>query len=191
MDEFELFEKIKHRDRAAFDTLFRKYYTSLCRFSYSICVSKENAEESVQDMFFNLWEKAPLINVDSSLKAYLYTSTRNYTLNILKKQQTEQLRLSEYSEHNMQDEGNEKLSDAEIAQLIQSGINTLPDKCREIFILCKQEGLTYEEIAEYLEISKKTIDNQMGIALRKLRDFLHPRLKKLSVLLFFYLNFWG
>lgn len=190
MEEFELFERIKQRDRTAFDTLFRKYYAALCRFSYTICLSEDDAEESVQDMFINFWEKAPQINVSTSLKAYLYTSARNYTLNIIKKQQTEQYHLNEYVIEESDDQ-NEKMQDAEISRLIQSGVNTLPDKCREIFILCKQEGLTYEEIAEYLDISKKTIDNQMGIALRKLREYLSPKLRNLSVILIFLLQFLG
>ena len=185
MDEFELFEKVRQRDRMAFDSLFRKYYAALCRFSYAICLSKEDAEESIQDMFFNLWEKAPSLHIETSLKAYLYTSSRNYTLNTIKKRQTEQHHLNEYSEHEESHSTEEKIPDAEIGQLIQSGVNTLPEKCREIFTLCKYEGLTYEEIAEYLDISKKTIDNQMGIALRKLREYLHPKLKKILVILLF------
>lgn len=191
MDEFELFERIKQRDTTAFDILFRKYYTPLCRFSYTICLSQTDAEESVQDMFVNLWEKAPTVNIDTSLKAYLYRSARNYTLNILKKQQTEEHHLSQYAEIEEADEISEKTPDAEIGRLIQAGVNTLPDRCREIFVLCKQEGLTYEEIAEYLNISKKTIDNQMGIALRKLREYLYPMLKKISILLFFSTHLLG
>lgn len=191
MDEFKLFERIKQRDTTAFDILFRKYYTSLCRFSYTICLSQTDAEESVQDMFVNLWEKAPTVNIDTSLKAYLYRSARNYTLNILKKQQTEQHHLSQYADIEESNEISEKTPDTEIGRLIQAGVNTLPDRCREIFVLCKQEGLTYEEIAEYLNISKKTIDNQMGIALRKLREYLHPVLDKLSILLFFSAHLLG
>ena len=189
LSEFELFERVKQRDKTAFDTLFGKYYAALCRFSYAMCLSKEDAEESIQDMFVHLWEKAPAININTSLKAYLYTSARNYTLNTIKKQQTEQYHLNEYSGHEEPDEHNDKIPEAEIGRLIQSGVDTLPDKCREIFILCKHEGLTYEEIAEYLDISKKTIDNQMGIALRKLREYLQPKLKKLALILFLYLFF--
>ena len=163
----------------------------MCRFSYAICLSKEDAEESIQSMFVYLWEKAPAINVDISLKAYLYTSARNCTLNAIKKRQAELHHLNEYSEYDNSNEPEEMSSDAEIGQLIQSGVNTLPNKCREIFILCKQEGLTYDEIAEYLDVSKKTIDNQMGIALRKLREYLHPKLGKIMIILFFYFLLWG
>lgn len=191
MDEFELFERIKLRDRNAFNTFFRMFYTPLCRFSFAICLSQEDAEENVQEMFVQLWEKAPSIEIGTSVKAYLYTSTRNYTLNAIKKQQTELRHLNEYSGNENSHEQDEKVSDKEISRLIQSGVDTLPDKCREIFILCKQEGLTYEEIATYLNISEKTVDNQMGIALRKLRDFLRPQLKKISVTLLFYIIFWG
>lgn len=191
MDEFELFERIKQRDRFAFDTLFRKYYIPLCRFSFAMCLSHEEAEESIQEMFVRLWEKAPEIKIDISVKAYLYVSTRNYTLNTIKKRQTEQHYLAEYLEYTADCELDEKKSDTEISRLIQSGIDALPDKCREIFILCKQEGLTYEEISAYLHISEKTVDNQMGIALRKLRDYLHPKLQKLMATLFSYLFLWG
>jgi len=191
LNEFELFEKIKLREKIAFDTLFRRYYTSLCRFSYAMCLSQEDAEENVQNMFVHLWESAPAIEVHSSIKAYLYTSTRNYTLNSIKKRQTEVHHLNEYSDYKDSPEQDENISDVEISALIQRGVNTLPDRCREIFILCKQEGLTYEEIADYLNISKKTIDNQMGIALRKLRDFLYPKLQKLPIIPFFYIFFWG
>lgn len=191
MDEFELFERIKLRDKAAFDILFRKYYATLCRFSYAMCLSEEDAEECIQDLFVRLWEKSSVVNIEVSLKAYLYTSARNYTLNAIKKRQAERNCLNEYSENREPQEQDEKISEVEIGQLIQMGVNTLPEKCREIFILCKQEGLTYEEIAEYLNISKKTIDNQMGIALRKLRDYLQPRVKRLLIILLFYITFWG
>lgn len=187
MDDFDLFSRIKLRDREAFNTLFRKYYTPLCRFSFAICLSQEDAEESVQDMFVHLWEKAPALHIGTSVKAYLYTSTRNFTLNIIHKQQTEVRYLNEYAELANDYSSDEKVPDAELARFIQSGIEQLPDKCREIFILCKQEGLTYDEISTYLNVSGKTVDNQMGIALRKLREYLQPRLQKLLVLLLFYL----
>ncbi|MFV0537264.1 MAG: RNA polymerase sigma-70 factor [Dysgonomonas sp.] len=191
MNELELFERIKQRDKTALDILFRQYYTPLCRFSYAICLSKEDSEESVQDMFIHLWEKAPVVNIGTSLKAYLYTSARNYTLNLIKKQQTERNYMTQYSTDGSLQEQDEHVSEAEIGQLIQMGVSTLPEKCREIFILSKQEGLTYDEIAEYLDISKKTIENQMGIALRKLRDYLQPRVKKILMAVFIYITFWG
>ncbi|WP_291527903.1 RNA polymerase sigma-70 factor [Bacteroides sp. UBA939] len=181
--DFELFNSIRRRDRAAFDALFRKYYAPLCRFSFATCLSQEDAEENVQDMFVHLWEKAPVLNIDLSVKAYLYTSTRHYTLNAMQKQQTALHHLNEYSDYAESGEQDEKIPDTEIAELIRSGISTLPEKCREIFILCKQEGLTYEEISAYLNVSEKTIDNQMGIALRKLREYLRPKLNKLLITL--------
>ncbi len=191
MDEFELFEGIKQRDKTAFDILFRKYYAALCRFSYAMCLSEEDAEECIQDLFVHLWEKSPVVNIETSLKSYLYTSARNYTLNAMKKRQIERNYLNEYAENGSLQEQEENISEAEIGQLIQTGVDTLPEKCREIFILSKQEGLTYDEIAEYLNISKKTIENQMGIALRKLRDYLQPKVKKILMVLFFYIAFWG
>jgi RNA polymerase sigma-70 factor (ECF subfamily) len=191
LDDFELFRKIKLRERSAFDTLFRKYYTRLCRFSCAFCLSQEDAEESIQEMFIHLWEKAPVINVDTSVKAYLYTSARNHTLNLMTGQRTELRYRSEYSELASDDGHDERLSDTEISELIGQGVKVLPEKCREIFILCKQEGLTYEEIATWLNVSEKTVENQMGIALHKLRDFLRPKLQKMLLFLFFTYSFGG
>jgi len=138
-------------------------------------------------MFVHLWEKAPTLAIETSVKAYLYISARNYTLNAIHKQQTEQRHLNEYADYADDHEPDDGLSDRSIAELIQSGVEHLPDKCREIFVLCKQEGLTYEEISTYLNVSEKTVDNQMGIALRKLREFLRPKLQKLTLLIFLYL----
>ena len=187
MNEFELFDKIKQRDKAAFDVLFRTYYVKLCRFSFAFCCSQEDAEESVQEMFIYLWEKAPDIRIEFSVKAYLFTSTRNYTLNIMKKNQTELNYRNAYAEQTDNDDDEKAISDTQISELIGQGVKTLPEKCREIFILCKMEGLTYEEISEYLKISEKTVENQMGIALRKLREYLHPKLQRILNLIFFYL----
>lgn len=185
LDDFELFAKIKQWDKDAFNLLFRRYYTSLCRFSFAICQSREGSEENVQEMFFQLWEKAPHLEIDISLKAYLYTSTRNYTLNSIKKKQIEQNYLEKYPDfiENNEDEGT--IADTDLSNLIQAGVKTLPEKCREIFVMCKLEGLTYEEIANYLEVSTKTVDSQMGIALRKLREYLYPKLQKMLIYLLF------
>jgi len=191
MNELELFDKIKLRDKAAFDALFRAYYAKLCRFSFALCYSQEDAEESVQEMFIYLWEKAPDIRIDISVKAYLYTSTRNYTLNIMKKNLTEQNYRNAYAEQADSEEDERAISDAQISELIGQGVKILPEKCREIFILCKMEGLTYEEISEYLKISEKTVENQMGIALRKLREYLHPKLQRILNLIIFSLFSWG
>ena len=183
MDNNSLFRKIKDRDRAAFDILFRQYYTQLCRYSYSITLSEQDAEENVQDMFVYFWQKAPDLDIDISLKAYLYRATRNQTLNAIQKKQTEMQYSSVYNEELELADSNQALSDEEINQLIKKGVATLPDRCREIFVLAKFEGLSYDEIADYLDISKKTIENQMGIALKKLREYMTPIINKLLILL--------
>ena len=141
MNELELFDRIKLRDRSAFDTLFRIYYAQLCRFSFALCYSREDAEESVQEMFLYLWEKAPAISIDISIKAYLYTSTRNWTLNTIKKNQTEQNYRNAFAVQTDSNEDDDKISDMQISELIGQGVKYLPDKCREIFILCKMEEI--------------------------------------------------
>lgn len=191
MDDNLLFQKIKDRDRDAFNTLFKLYYTSLCRFAYSMTLSEEDAEESVQEMFVAFWQKAPSLDIEISLKSYLYRATRNQVLNAIKKKQVEMQYSSTYYDELDLSENSQILSDEEINKIIKLGVEKLPEACRQIFILAKYEGLSYEEIAEYLNISKKTIENQMGIALKKLREYLNPIMKKLLVLLFILSIFRG
>lgn len=127
-----------------------------------------------QEVFLYIWEKRGNIEIQTTLKTYLYSAVKNKCLNYIKLELPKQQSMADISEVLLsvntpkQDEGeNEKLK-----KYIQSAIDALPKKCRRIFLLSRNAGMTYEEIAEELDLSKKTVENQMGIALRKLRESL-------------------
>jgi len=171
-------------DREAFDSLFRKYYQPLCRFTNFFTQDGDEAEDAVQTAFITLWENKENIHITRSLKAYLYQMSRNNALMLLRKSNTRKQYEQQYLDIHDNDLPSEKnLSDDEINKLVLKGLALLPEKCKLIFSLSRYDGLTYEEIAEYLEISPKTVENQMGIAFQKLREFLLPVWKKMLVFL--------
>lgn len=133
----------------------------------------DNADEVVQAFFVKLWQQRGGLKIKSSVKSYLYTSVRNTALNFLKKEKTrniyeEKLELENDNKDVLSSEG------TKFAEIYETAVNQLPERTKEVFILSKNEGLTYNEIAEYLQITAKTVENNMGIAFRKLREYLMP-----------------
>jgi len=182
--DFLLFEQLVQGRREAFDALFRKYYPSLCRFAKLFTDTADDAEEVVQTAFITLWENKKNITISKSLKAYLYQMVRNNALMVIRKNVTRKKYEQEYAAYLEADTPAEKnYSDEEINAMVLKGLEYLPEKCRMIFSLSRYDGLTYEEIAEYLDISPKTVENQMGIAFQKLRESLAPLWKKMLLLL--------
>ncbi len=186
-DDKKLFLLIKQNNKTAFDDLFRKYYVQLCRFACRYIVSQPIAEEIVQDVFVRLWQQKDQINISTSLLAYLYAAVRNQSINEIKKNQIHNYHLAEaqknvsLTEEIVQENNNEE----RLRKALDDACKLLPPKCREIFELSRIDGLTYEEIADYLSISKKTVENQMGIAFNKLRQQLKPLLHLLYIFLYF------
>lgn len=179
-----LFQHMVQGQKDAFDALFRKYYQPLCRFARFFTDNRSDAEEAVQSAFIALWENRQEITISRSLKAYLYQMVRNNALMLLRKENTRKQYEQQYVEIQEIDIPSEKpLTDEEINKFVSKGLSVLPEKCRMIFSLSRYDGLTYDEIAEYLEISPKTVENQMGIAFQKLREFLLPVWKKVLLLL--------
>ncbi len=175
-DDTLIFIEIAKGNKAAFDTLFRKYYAQLVRFSIGYVHDGSISEELVQDVFVKIWENAPRLTITTSVLAYLYGSVRNHCLNFIKhegikkKYETEQVQKSNQETLDTTNEANMP----RFKQLLTTAVNKLPDKCREIFEMAKFEGLSYDEISLYLEVSVKTVENQMGIALKKLRETMIP-----------------
>lgn len=169
-----LFGQVKSDDLSSYELIFKKYFKELFRFAYTYVRDGIIAEEMAQEVFLYIWEKRKQIEIQTTLKTYLYSAVKNKCLNYIKLELPRQQAMSDVSEVMLSvdtarvDEGeNEKLK-----IYIKEAVDSLPNKCREIFILSRNAGLTYEEIAEELDLSKKTVENQMGIALKKLRESL-------------------
>ncbi len=168
----ELFNDLIKGNREAFEALFRMYYAPLARFAILFVKSEQHADDVVQSFFVKLWQQKDKIRITTSVKSYFYTSVRNISLNFLQKEKTKALFEDAYStEQQIETEVKENIP---INELVSKAVNLLPDRTKEIFLLCKNEGLTYSEIASYLQISAKTVENNMGIAFKKIREFLLP-----------------
>ena len=160
--------------RERFDGIYIAYFRPLCRFAATYVLSQETAENIVQNVFVFLWEKHQTLQIHTSISSYLYTLVKNKCIDYLRHQKTAQeyraeqaLKLSALEQL---DTG--LISGENIEQTVQQAIDKLPSRCREVFILSRVEGKKYREIAEILGISLNTVENQMSIALKKLRKDL-------------------
>ena len=158
-------------DELAFRELFNLFSNGLYRFSFSILKNKELAEEVVSDVFFNIWVHRQGISKIESFKPYLFTSARNISLNYLQKEKRmKTIWMEDVSVSLFIDEicPESELIAEELKMAIGRAINNLPEKCKLIYSLAKIEQLKYKEIAKILDISVKTIDNQLTIAFKKI-----------------------
>ena len=166
-----IFNKIKTGNETAFSELFEKYYSSLCFFCYDYIADMDKARLLVQQVFVDLWIKRKKLNVTQSIKPYMYCAVRNKSIDYIR-QHKNTIQINEIIENTQETPFQNLIQEAEINNKINASINQLPEKCREIFILCRIEGLKYKQVAHKLNISVKTVEMQMGIALKKLRENL-------------------
>lgn len=169
---------IKQGDHHAFEILFKEYYLPLTRFAWRYLSCEMQAEEVVQDVFADIWDRRKHLNIQESLRSYLYKSVRNRSLNRLKRQEIKQ----EYDSYWMEIYKVEPMSEYEIREdeeriqlikkMISQAIEELPPRSRMTFKLHRFDGLTYEEIAEVMNISVRTVESQMTRTLQILRKRL-------------------
>ncbi len=180
-----VFFAIRSGDIASFEMLFNTYYSTLCRFAVSYLRDPEDAEEVVQASFIGFWEKRESISIDTSLKAYLFRSVRNACLNELKRQKVRQLHASQVAmDGEPQSEASDRIAmKQELEEKIQEAMGCLPEQCRLIFQMSRFEELKYKEIAEQLGLSVKTVENQMGKALKIMREQLKDYLPLIIILM--------
>ncbi len=165
------FEKIKSGNIKVFENVFREYYPILCSFANKIIRDKDKSEEVVQDIFYNIWKKKKIIDINTSLKSYLFKSVQNKCYQIEKHKVIE----NKYKTFVKNDTSNiyitpfDELKLQEVNNLIEATLNSLPENCNRIFKMSRFEGLKYKEIAEKLSISVKTVEANMSKALKKFR----------------------
>jgi RNA polymerase sigma-70 factor (ECF subfamily) len=171
------------------ETLFRDHFTGLCQFAVGYVKDDEAAKEIVQDAFVNLWEKRHTIDLSKPVKSYLSTTVRNKCLNYLrdhKKFSSDLLALENLSHEVIYDQP-DKLVESDLRHQISRAIEDLPEKCREIFQLSRYQHMKYQQIADELQISVKTVETQMSKALQHMRLRLS---EYLPILLFSALPFY-
>ena len=155
-----------------YSELYLTYYSKLVRFAKEFVIQEEDAENITQDVFIILWENRDFIEHIDNMNAYLFRLVRNKCLDYLKHKVFEQ----RYVESVQTSYEVDVVEDNDTEILIRAAINSLPKRCRDIFLLSRVEGLKYKEISEQLGISVNTVECQMGIALKKLRIKLDMRL---------------
>lgn len=171
LSEQEIIGAIREGNERIFEETFRKYYQSLCNYANSILKEMDEAEEVVQNLFLSIWEKRSDLEISISLKSYLYRAVHNHCLNRIKHLKVRE----EYQQYavNFYDASYESVSQTimknELETKIEEALKKLPEQCRLIFRMSRFEELKYHEIAEQLELSPKTVENQIGKALKILR----------------------
>ncbi|HUB60195.1 MAG TPA: RNA polymerase sigma-70 factor [Puia sp.] len=163
-------------DQQAYKELYTSLYAFLLGFARTIVPSRETAEEIVSDVFIRFWERRKELEKITNLKVYLYVATRNTAFNYLNKQK----RTPTYSIDDVEAvftsiyfDPEQLMITAEMLDLIQKAIDQLPPKCKMIFKLAKEDGLKCREVAEILNLSVKTVENQLAIALEKIGNTIH------------------
>ena len=165
----------------AFEQMFRSQYENLCNYALRIMNDRDEAEEMVQEVFVKIWDKREKLEIKLSLKSYLYKAVYHTCLNRLKQMKKSKTGLPDYLPQDLSEQGNMMMQ--ELEKNIGRAIEKLPEQCRIIFKLSRFEELKYAEIAEHLNLSVKTVENQMGKALRVLRNELKDYLPFILVIL--------
>jgi RNA polymerase sigma-70 factor (family 1) len=183
----ELLDKIAVGDEIAFRQVYCAFYKRLFQFALAIVKTREAAEEIVEDVFVRIWQQRASIPSIQNLRVYLYTATKNASLNYLSKKARESI--TEPFDHihiELDASGispEEILITAEMYRKLQEAVEALPPRCKMIFKLVREDGLRYKEIAGILNISVNTIDVHMAIAVKRIAaalgtEFGYPLQKK-------------
>lgn len=168
-------------DEKAYKELFFLFYKALTQFAFAFVKSKEMSEEIVSDVFINIWKGRKNLEEIDNLKTYLYTSTKNISLKYLLKQHR-QVAIGidsldiELESKDIQPE--QLMITADMLNKISQAVDHLPPRCKLIYKFIKEDGLRYKEVAAILNISVKTIDNQLAIAIKRIGAAINVNLKR-------------
>ncbi|MDR0415598.1 MAG: RNA polymerase sigma-70 factor [Prevotellaceae bacterium] len=166
--------QLKKGDIRVYESVFKLWYTPLCAYACSLLRSMDEAEDAVQKMFCTLWDKRAEVEVQTSLKAYLYRAVHNSCLNQLKREKLRATYTSDvlYASNEAHGSADSRMAQSELETALARAVELLPVQCRNVFELSRTECLTYPEIAARLKISRNTVENHMCKALRLLREAL-------------------
>jgi RNA polymerase sigma-70 factor (ECF subfamily) len=158
-------------NRSKYEEIFREHYDGLFRYCNTMISEKEEVEDIIQNVFVELWQQRDKLQIHTSLKAFLYKSVYFKCMNAIKRNKVvnkyqQQINFTDFTQEN------DPVLLEEVGEKIKIATESLPEQCRKIFLLSREDGLKYNEIAQTLNLSPKTIENQMGKALRTMRNAL-------------------
>ncbi|GAA4454381.1 RNA polymerase sigma-70 factor [Nibrella saemangeumensis] len=174
LSDQEILTAIQQGNERVYETVFRQHYKPLCQYGYNFLKDWDDTEEVVQSVFLTIWEKRDGLEITSSLKSYLYRAVHNRCLNRIKHLAVQ----AEHQQHVSAEMGQafeapmQSLLAGELSERLQAAIQRLPEQCRLVFTMSRFDELKYQDIADQLGISIKTVENQIGKALRILRTEL-------------------
>ncbi|EOR94322.1 RNA polymerase ECF-type sigma factor [Arcticibacter svalbardensis MN12-7] len=180
----ELIIRLKNDDSEAFSLLYQKYASSLYYACYNLIRNKAECEDAIQDLFSDLWIKRSALNINLSLKGYLYTAARNRILMRIRSHKI-MVNLDEIAALTNSRTADDQLMERELKLHLHKELANLPVKCAQIFTLSRNKQLSNKEIAIQLNLSIKTVENQITIAIRRLRSTMRDFIILLFVILFF------
>jgi RNA polymerase sigma-70 factor (ECF subfamily) len=171
LTDSKIAKALQQGDESVFEQVFKTYYECLCNYANTFVTDMDEAEEVVQSTFLLLWEKRAELNIQISVKSYLYQSVRNRCLNQIKHNKVRQAHgdYVKYVEGDEPVDTTQPILTHELEGLIADAVESLPPQCGKVFRLSRFEELSYAEIADQLNIAVKTVENQMGKALRIMR----------------------
>ena len=172
----DLMNRLAQGDQGAMQTIFQSHFAHIYQTTYKFIKQKEISEDLSQEVFMKLWRKRSSITITQTLKGYLTTMAYHEAMGYLRKQAPKTADLDTVS-HLSEEDGWENVKKSELERKIHQAINGLAPRCKSVFILSRYEGKTYREIAALMEISVKTVENQMGKALQILRKELQEYIK--------------
>ena len=177
VSQAELLARLRVDDMSAYQSLFYQYFTQLCQFAITYSASTDAAKDIVQDVMIWVWEHRHSLRVDGLLSTYLYQAVRNRALNEHRQGQARRQWEAQSVEEDRASQGSQPdtpLRVEQFGQALAQAIDQLPERRRTIFVLHRQHGLSQQEIAQVMGTTVKTVENQMGLALKSLRVALYP-----------------
>ena len=181
--DIALQQRLSRGDETAFQETFELYFRVLVLFATKFSLEKEIAEDLVQDVFVKLYEQKDRLQFHSSLKAFIYQSVRNKCIDLIRSTKTRERHHVEIKA-GAEIEGlnsEELMMQSELEEKIYLSISQLPDQCQLIFKMNRFEGKKNQEIADELNISKRTVETQISKALKILREEIYPYLKSIII----------
>ncbi len=160
------------KDPQSFERIYRDFFPGLLSYAKWLIKDESDAQEIVQDVFLKIWESGQVYEADPRLKAYLFKAVKNKALNFLRDKKKFSRDENEAIVIDYQMNAQERLEFNTLKAQIDFAIGRLPDRCKMVFLLKRREGLSHKAIAELMEISEKTIENQMTKAMKMIKEFL-------------------
>jgi RNA polymerase sigma-70 factor, ECF subfamily len=188
-EELYIVKKMIEGDVDSFKYFFDRYYDDLCNFVHVYLHDQALSEEIVQDIFVYFWENKEKLQINTSVKSFLFSASKFKSMNLLRDTKTQKRiveKIGKTEPLNTSEEEDSYIDTNEFKKILDAAVDQLAPKCREIFLLSKFEDLSNREIAEKLGISVKTVENQMTIALKKLREYLLPFRGKIFLLFLYH-----